>query len=93
MPEADSSNATADLDGKRVVDVARQKFVVFGGTNDNSTWLGDTWEFDLTAGTWADVTPGTSPSARRWCAMSYDAVRGECVLYGGVNQAGVLTSP
>lgn len=78
--------------GAGTVDYGRQKLVIFGGTNDNSTWLGDTWEFDLVTQTWTDVTPATSPSPRRWCQMAYNAIQGNCVLYGGVDQGGTYQS-
>ena len=63
-------------------DAARRKIVLFGGTSN--MLRGDTWEYDSATRTWAQITPSTtSPSPRRYHAMTYDAARGAIVLFGG----------
>ncbi len=83
-PERKNAGLAVDLPGGRVF--------VFGGT-----WsgyppgssqhvvrvLGDTQRWDGTA--WTELHPATSPSARGGAAMTYDAERGEVVLFGGSN--------
>lgn len=67
------------------------KLTVFGGNTrggttgvGTATLLGDTWEYDPTTNTWADVTPVTgSPSPRQYASMTYDPVTGGLVLFGG----------
>lgn len=65
-------------------DAARGRIVLFGGlfnTSSSSTYYGDTWEWDGT--NWHEVTPTTSPPARAYHAMAYDADRQRVVLFGG----------
>ena len=66
-------------------DAQRNKTVLFGGYGGQPlTILGlvpETWEYD--GASWADATPATAPSARRWSAMAYDSQRGVTVLFGG----------
>jgi hypothetical protein len=65
-------------------DSTRAVSVLFGGTSP--TDLGDTWEWNGT--TWAQQCKAapcstTTPSARPGAAMSFDAVTGVSVLFGG----------
>jgi hypothetical protein len=66
-------------------DTQRNRLVVFGGVDASSTYFADTWEWNPTTNTWANVTPVGGPSARRWAAMEYDAVGQRCILFGGNN--------
>lgn len=73
------------------------KLTVFGGDSrggptgaGTAALLGDTWEYDPTTNTWADVTPALSPSPRRWAAMTYDPITNGLLLFGGQT---TLTSP
>ena len=68
-------------------DETRRQIVLFGGlslpagTNPNDTWVWD--------GTnWSELSPATSPSARAYTGMVYDAARGGLVLFGGENTSG-----
>jgi Divergent InlB B-repeat domain/Galactose oxidase, central domain/Kelch motif len=63
-------------------DAARQKVVLFGGASGAST-LSDTWVWDGNTATWTHMTPATSPPARAWHSMAYDAARQQVVLFGG----------
>lgn len=73
-------------------DAGRDKLMVFGGDTGGATptLLGDTWEWDPTTNTWTDVTPMSSPAARRWAAMAYDPTSGGMVMFGGET---AITSP
>ncbi|MFT4515408.1 MAG: hypothetical protein ACI91B_004122, partial [Planctomycetota bacterium] len=63
-------------------DTSRGRFVLFGGRSSALGGnLGDTWEFD--GATWTQLSPAVAPSARRWCAMAYDAAAGVTILFGG----------
>ncbi len=63
-------------------DAATGTVVLFGGAEGrNPVFLADTWVWDGT--TWTEQAPATSPSARRWASMAYDAATGTVVLFGG----------
>jgi len=70
-----------------VHDAARQRIVLFGGTDGSSTF-GDTWEWDGVA--WTRRFPGSIPPARYRHAMAYDAARRRVVLFGGWGGTGIL---
>jgi hypothetical protein len=74
------------------IDGARGKYVLFGGRAATANELGDTWEFDLATGTWAQMSPAVAPSARRWSAMVYDPLSARCVLFGGNTNNGGSTA-
>jgi hypothetical protein len=59
--------------------------LLFGGTPDGVTYLGDayTWAGTAATTTWSAVAGG--PAARREHAMAYDSAHGEVVLFGGFN--------
>src|SRR5262245_200381 len=60
-------------------DQARNRLVVFGGSNNGSV-SGDTWEWDGAA--WTRMSR-SGPPARNWPALAYDAKRQRVVLFGG----------
>src|SRR5262245_59819024 len=77
-----------------VYDAARNRTVLFGGT-DGTSAFGDTWEWDGI--TWREVTPPAgqpSPSPRAAATMAYDPGRQRVVLCGGGYSSGgpALTS-
>ncbi len=59
----------------------RQRVVMFGGTAENGSILGDTWEWNGT--NWLPFTPAQSPLARACHTLSYDRIRQKTVLFGG----------
>lgn len=71
-------------------DAARQRVVLFGGTNGlvGGAVHADTWEWNGT--TWLERTPlsGPSPAARHEHAMTHDSISGETYLFGGVDASG-----
>jgi hypothetical protein len=63
-----------------VHDTARQRVVLFGGTDMQGNFPGDTWEWDGTA--WSQAATG-GPGPRVWHRMVYDPVRQRTVLASG----------
>ena len=75
-----------------VYDEARDLILLFGGFHCDGEPLGDTWAWN--GRTWRQVATD-GPSARKWPAMSYDAGRGQVLLFGGrtgVGQSGASLS-
>jgi hypothetical protein len=74
-------------------DEVRGRVVLFGGGNANGrglpiAWheryvLADTWEYD--GSDWIAVATATTPAARAWHAMAFDAARNRVVMFGGGN--------
>lgn len=60
-------------------DIQRDKTVIFGGWDDSSL-LGDTWEYN--GSNW-QLRSTTGPGGRCAPAMTYDSARGRVVLFGG----------
>lgn len=63
-----------------VCDSQRARIVMFGGTPDGITYLGDTWEWNGTS--WS-LAATSGPLARIGHGMAYDSQRGRTVLFGG----------
>jgi Galactose oxidase, central domain len=55
--------------------------VLFGGIDAKLNSLGDTWVFE--GNSWKEVRSTTSPPARRYAALAYDADLKGCLLHGG----------
>ena len=66
-------------------DPIRRKVILFGGQDDNGTYLSDTWEWDTIAKTWTNVTPGNSPVPRRGANITYDPANDRMLLVNGVD--------
>jgi len=67
-------------------DATSRRTVLFGGAPGSQNVekpLCDTWAYDLAKNTWTQLSPPTSPSARGWHAMAFDAAIGKIVLFGG----------
>lgn len=65
-------------------DAGRGQAIVFGGDIrgvSGASLAGDTWAWDGTG--WSQKFPAVSPPARDRPAMSYDAARGQLILFGG----------
>lgn len=65
----------------------RNRLTVFGGNDASGVALGDTWEWDPVTNTWADVTPASGPSARKFVAITFDPATGGILLFGGLDAA------
>jgi hypothetical protein len=64
-------------------DPATSQLVLFGGTsNSTATQLADTWTWSGTY--WTQLLPVTSPSARGYGALVFDATTDQLILFGGI---------
>lgn len=63
-----------------VYDIARDKFIAFGGSAARGVMNNTTWEWD--GSTWKKFE-GKSPEGRQAFAMVYDSKRSKTILYGG----------
>ena len=68
-----------------VYDAAHAQVVMFGGSTDGLTRLGDTWLWNGT--NWTEAST-TGPTPRNGSAMVYDAATSQVVLFGGVDSTG-----
>jgi hypothetical protein len=68
--------------GATAYDSVRKRTVAFGGLGTSNSSLSDTWEFNSTTGTWAQITPSTSPPARSGETMFYNTDLARVVILG-----------
>jgi hypothetical protein len=68
-------------------DPLHAQILMFGGSGDAGTALGDTWQWDAAAKTWTLLSPATSPPPRAGARMVYDVANARFVLHGGWNPA------
>ncbi len=69
-------------------DQAAHRLILFGGLDNNSAPLGDTWAYDPVAGTWIELDPsGGSPPSRLGHSMVYDPVAHRSIMFGGSTRA------
>ncbi len=66
-----------------VYDPQRKEVVLFGGSGLNDTWIWD-------GQSWLQRSPAIAPPGRTHASMSYDAVHGNLVLFGGTASDGRL---
>ena len=82
---------TPRFNASMVWDSGRNRVVLFGGIDETTGRLQDTWEWD--GASWIDRTPsGTKPSARHGSRMAYDPVQGKTLLYTGNTDSDVGTA-
>ena len=62
--------------------VANGKAIVFGGRNDFSDMLDDTWEFNIASKRWTLIECDPSPVGRANCTLTVDGSR--VILFGGI---------
>jgi N-acetylneuraminic acid mutarotase len=65
------------------------KNILFGGFN-GTTYLNDTWAFDLDTDSWTNLIPplsANSPPIRARASMAFDPSTGLIILFGGFNGA------
>lgn len=62
-------------------DMARQRIVLFGGSDPSNVDLADTWEWD--GADWEHKPSAHAPPARRGHRMAFDPARGTVLLFGG----------
>src|SRR2546422_9901499 len=80
---------SARREASMAYDSRRDRMILFGGFNNITGYLRDTWTYDIANTTWTNVTPGTMPpGAREGAGMVYDTVRDRVFLFGGDGPAG-----
>src|SRR3989339_349784 len=67
-------------------DTSNDTIVLFGGTSDGGTPLGETWVYDVSGNTWTQKTPVSPPSNRFYHSMCYIG-GGKYLLVGGFTGA------
>ncbi|MFM1873597.1 MAG: hypothetical protein RL398_3019, partial [Planctomycetota bacterium] len=88
-----TSSPNVVLGGAMAYDLLRGKVVLFGGVDRSGSggiYQDQTWEFDVTTSTWSRVLTPTVPQARSEAQMTYDLLRGECVMFGGKFNPGAV---
>lgn len=63
---------------------AYNKVVLFGGY-DGSSYINDTWIYDVSSNRWTEIHPYNSPPVKGYPAMVYDSEIHKIVVYGGLN--------
>jgi hypothetical protein len=63
-------------------DQARGVTTLFGGWDNDFTYLNDTWLWNGQG--WTEVFPVNRPQARRNHGQAYDSIRGVVVMFGGI---------
>lgn len=67
-----------------VYDSARNRVILFGGTDGIVPDLNDTWSYNPATNTWTKLKPsGHIPPGRGCHAMVYDSAEGKVILFGG----------
>lgn len=80
---------TVTVDFGMAYDGARERLVLFGGT-DGAVVRDETWEWD--GSSWGLRTSVASPSARHGHRMVFDPAAARVVLFGGIDAGGGLRS-
>src|SRR5690242_7178784 len=62
--------------------------LLYGGWNNVSNYLSDTWIFSHNS--WTQLSPAVNPGLRSDASMAYDPSDGYVLLYGGDNGTGQL---
>ena len=64
--------------------------IMFGGGGEAANF-NDTWAYDPTANIWTELSPpGLPPASRATHSMAYDPVTHRLIMFGGVDDTGVL---
>lgn len=74
-----------------VYDPVNDQVLLFGGliySNGRETRYNDLWSYDVTSGTWREITSGTRPTSRNGFDMVYLEGRNQILLYGGDTNMG-----
>jgi hypothetical protein len=72
-----------------------RKVVLFGGSGHvgGVQFQDDTWAYDSTTNSWAELKPAHAPTGRASAAMAYDEKCGGLVLFGGMQLPDDHTQP
>ena len=69
---------------RAVYDSESKRVIAFGGAHSVSHPVDETWAYDPATDTWTQMHPKSSPPARYWHAMAYDASADRVVVFGGL---------
>jgi hypothetical protein len=90
-----SWSSGSDVDGYSTIDAVSCPTVYFcaigdynGDTQERSVYSSDTWTYAASGDVWARQSPPTSPPARAYASISYDAAAGVDVMFGGSGSGG-----
>jgi N-acetylneuraminic acid mutarotase len=67
-------------------DKESDRIIFFGGNHYTSTsWIDkkDTWAYDYNSDSWTNMNPSSSPPARGWPNLAYNALADRIILFGG----------
>jgi hypothetical protein len=65
-----------------VYDSVNEVIVLWGGVDEFSFPLPDTWEYDVNTNTWTEILPFTFPPPMTGYAMAYDSLNSRSILVG-----------
>lgn len=87
LQQAPATSPTARTNMQLAQSPTAARVVLFGGAVGPGAVDAATWEYDVGATNWIDMTPllGPSPAARQHANLVYDSQRGRTVLFGGTN--------
>jgi hypothetical protein len=72
-------------------DSANGQMILFGGFNfTTGAFLDRTWAYDNRNNRWIDKDPSSKPSARSGASMAFDSINGRIILFGGIDNTGLL---
>jgi N-acetylneuraminic acid mutarotase len=75
------------LGGSLAYDAESDRIILFGGYRAvTDSLFNDTWAYDFNSNTWTEMKPVTSPSARNFCGMAYDAESDRIIMFGGYSE-------
>jgi len=82
------------LGARLAYDAESDRIILFGGWDVMSdTPYNDTWAYDLNSDTWTEMKPSTSPPARNYQGMAYDAESDRVLTWGGEDLRENLLAP
>jgi N-acetylneuraminic acid mutarotase len=82
---ATQSSPSGRFDVGMAYDNDSKRIVLFGGVSTSGR-LGDTWIYDVTANTWTDAAPRTSPQVRSDMGITYDSDSKKIVIFSGYGE-------
>ncbi|MFX1513890.1 MAG: kelch repeat-containing protein [Promethearchaeota archaeon] len=78
-----SAKPTARGGAGTVYDIESDRLILFGGWNEERSYLNDIWEYDYNSNNWAQLNPDSLPPARYYPGMAYDKESDRVILFGG----------
>jgi hypothetical protein len=82
-----STNPTPRWGASMTYNFYKKMVAIYGGY-DGTSYLDDTWEYNMTANYWTLASGGGRPPARRNASFSYDFKNNRYILFGGLGSGG-----